>query len=197
MPLEIEGKYRVESHEPLRDRLKALGATCLGSVLETNEIFDRPRGTLRQRGCGLRVRSTVCEETGKRGATMTVKGPVQQGSFKSREELEVEVDDPETAGRLLAMLGFFRVLRYEKRRQSWQLDDCRIELDEPPHIGLFVEIEGPNEAAIRAVQRKLGPKDADHVRASYVAMLDEYCAEHGLNRQNLCLPDPGDRITSA
>lgn len=195
MPLEVEAKFRVESHDPVRQRLEGLGATCLGCVLETNDIFDRSRGTLRQRGCGLRVRSSVCEETAERRATMTVKGPVQEGILKSREELEIEIDDPETAGRMLALLGYVRVLRYEKRRQSWRLDDCRIELDEPPHIGLFVEIEGPDESAVLAVQQKLGWQDAEHVRASYVAMLDAYRTEHGLSRRDLPLPGTRDRRT--
>lgn len=111
---------------------------------------------------------------------MTFKGPVQPGPFKSREEQEIEVSDAETASRILHGLGFVMVLRYEKRRESWRLDDCRIELDEPPHIGLFVEIEGPGEAAIAAAAARLGLDDVVHEKASYVRMLHAYCVEHGI-----------------
>jgi len=57
MHLETEAKFRVEWHEPVRMRLEAAGATFHGRVLETNRLFDRPDGSLRQAGCGLRIRS--------------------------------------------------------------------------------------------------------------------------------------------
>ena len=178
--LEIEAKYRVASHEPIRKRLKSEGAESLGTVRETNEIFDAADGSLRLRGRGMRVRSTIDERTQQRCATMTFKGPVRPGPFKSREELEVDVSDAETASKILHRLGLVRVLRYEKRRESWQLNDCRVELDEPPHIGLFVEIEGPGETAITAVTARLGLDGAVHEKASYFGMLHAYCVEHAI-----------------
>ena len=179
--LEIEAKYRVESHDLIRDRLVAMGAEPLGTVVETNEILDSADGSLRRRGCGVRVRATIDEETRERSATMTFKGPVRPGPFKSREEQEIEVSDADTAVLLLRGLGFVRMLWYQKRRESWRLDNCRIELDEPPQIGLFVEIEVPGEAAISAVAKKLGLSGAVHEKASYVRMLLEYCSKNAIS----------------
>lgn len=189
MPREIEAKFRVESHDPLRERLKTLGATPLGFVLEANRIFDRPDGSLRREGYGLRIRSLTRSESAEASPTLTVKGPADAGPFKSREELEIRISEAETAADMLGLLGFVPVLRYQKRRESWHLGECRIELDEPPHIGLFIEIEGPTEAAIRAVQNKLGLKGSGHVKASYVRMLAEYCNQHGITNRVLDLPD--------
>ncbi len=188
MAFEIEAKLRVTSHERVRERLGALGATALGRVLETNRIFDLRDGSLRKRGCGLRVRSAVDEKTGQCRATLTFKGPVVPGPFKSREELEVLVSDAETTARMLGLLGFISILCYQKRRESWRLGDCRVELDEPPHIGLFVEIEGPNDSAILAVQADLGLGGATHLRASYIRMLAAYCDEHGIESRVVNLP---------
>ena len=148
MPLEIEAKLRVESLDPVRERLRAAGAELLGCVLEANRIFDRPDGSLRRGGCGLRVRSCVAESGDAPPATLTFKGPIVPGAFKSRDEVEVSVGDADVAVRILEALGFVVILAYRKRRESWRLRDCRVELDEPPHIGLFVEIEGPDDAAI-------------------------------------------------
>lgn len=189
MPSEIEAKFRVESHQPVRERLQAAGATFLTRVLETNVIFDRPEGSLRNRGCGLRIRSVKVEGGDDRRATLTFKGPVLAGPFKSREELEIEVNNAATAANIFHGLGFVRILSYQKRRESWRHRDCRIELDEPPHIGLFVEIEGLNEAAIRAVQAELGLVSTGHVKASYVHMLLAFCREHGVANRVLELPD--------
>ncbi len=189
MSTETEAKLRVKTHDPVRKRLQQAGATPLGCVVETNRIFDRPDGSLRGRGCGLRVRSTIAEDSGGRAATLTFKGPVQPGEFKSREELEASVDDAETTTGILEGLGFEVILTYQKRRESWQFLDCRIELDEPPHVGLFVEIEGPDEAVIRSVRDELGLGSASLERSSYVRMLFAYCRENGIADRTLKLPD--------
>lgn len=191
MAREIEAKIRVASHEPVRRRLGELGAKRLGCVLETNRIFDRSDGSLRNRGCGLRVRTTMpLDGKGTGTTTLTYKGPVQPGAFKSREELEVSVSNADTLAQLLFQLGCVQILQFEKRRESWLLGECRIELDEPPHIGLFVEIEGPDDAAIRAAIDSLGLADEPHVSASYVRMLADYCAEQGICNRVLRLADP-------
>jgi len=185
MATETEAKFRVGSHDGVRERLRALGAECLGVVVETNVILDRPDGSLRQAGCGLRVRSTRLADGSDGPATLTFKGPRRPGPLKSREELEVSVDDAPTAEQLLALCGYVTILWYQKRRESWIVGDCRVELDEPPHLGLFVEIEGPNEAAIASVQERLGLGGESHVRESYVRMLIEYCREHGIVERRL------------
>ncbi|MCH8148946.1 MAG: class IV adenylate cyclase [Planctomycetes bacterium] len=181
MSWETELKMRVASHDPVREKLHELRAALVGKFLEINEIFDRPDGALRRRGVGLRIRSTRPHQVGGDDLTiLTVKGPRLPGVVKSREEVEFPVPSAETASRALNLLGFVRVLRYQKRRESWRLGECRVELDEPPHIGLFVEIEGPDEGTIFAMRRTLGLDDAEPVAESYVHMLSAYCADHGI-----------------
>jgi adenylate cyclase class 2 len=188
MPLEIEIKLPVESHEVVRARLRSLGATFIGRVVESNSIYDRPDGWLRQRGYGLRVRENRSEDGGQLAATLTLKGPRRESAMKSREELEVRVDDGATTTDILNALGLVPILRYQKRRESWELGQCRVELDEPPHIGLFVEIEGPDEETILSARRELGLGGVKHHKASYVHMLMEYCLEHGIADRVVTLP---------
>ena len=118
---------------------------------------------------------------------MTFKGPVVPGPVKSREELEVGLSNGETTVQMLERLGFGCFLHYQKRRESWELGGWRIELDEPPHIGLFVEIEGPDAKTIRRVQAKLGLQEVPHTPASYARMLLVYCEEHNLSQRRLIL----------
>lgn len=185
MSVEIELKLRVESHGPVRQRLKEVGAGFLEAVLETNHIYDRPDGLLRKRGCGLRMRSAVPLDGAASRATLTFKGPRLATTLKSREELEIGVSDAEALARMLEGIGFVRILRYEKRRESWELDGCRIELDEPARLGLFVEIEGPNERTILAVQGKLRLDHAREIPTSYVGMLVAYCEANGITDRTL------------
>jgi predicted adenylyl cyclase CyaB len=183
MPIETELKLRVESHDALRERLGASGATFLRKVVETNCIFDRLDGMLQRHGCGLRIRSMIDAEGHAQPAMLTFKGPRRVGDLKSREELEVEIQDGAAAALILQRLGFQTVLCYQKRRESWRLGDCQVDLDEPACLGLFAEIEGPTAAAIRAVQQTLGLAGAKPIGISYVGMLLAYCeANHRSDR---------------
>jgi adenylate cyclase, class 2 len=173
MPTELEAKFAVENHEPLRQRLVALGARSLGRVIETNSIHDRPDGSFSRSGCGLRVRGLEVLEGEAASDTLTFKGPVQPGPFKQREELELPIAKADAMRRLLEAIGFVEVLRFRKRRASWQWDDCRVELDELPHLGRFVEIEGPGNAAVQAAREALGLAAAAHISRSYVGMLTD------------------------
>ena len=94
---------------------------------------------------GLRLRTNHDSATGTETHIITWKGPRQPGALKSREEVELTVTDPADAALLLEKLGYVKVLTFEKRRQSWQLGGCKVELDELPLLGSFVEVEGPGE----------------------------------------------------
>jgi len=190
MPLEIEAKFRVESHDAVRERLRVLSASFLERVVERNQIFDRPDGWLESRGRGLRVRWATNELGQELPAVLTVKGPRQPGAFKSREEIELAVGDAAQAALVLERLGYVPILTYEKRRESWRLGPCRVELDEPPRVGRFVEIEGPSEEAVARTQRDLGLEGATHLPASYVRMLIAWCNEHGQTERVLRLDNP-------
>ena len=185
---EIEAKLRVSSHDAVRERLRFLGATHVRTGIETNVIYDRPDGSLRKRGMGLRVRTVAADQGDAPPAMITVKGPRITDELKTREELEVQVDDPATAAAMLEMLGYRVILRYEKRRESWTLGECLVELDTPPHIGLFVEIEGPTAEAVQEARARLNLTGTPHVESSYVRMLLDLCRKKSLDPLDLPLP---------
>ena len=184
MSMEIEAKFRVDSHDPVRNRLREVGATFVAHMVETNRIFDARDGLLRARGEGLRIRVAVSED-GRASTTLTFKGPRLPGALKQREELEVSVSDGQTAADILDRLGYVQVLCYQKRRERWRLGACLVELDEPAKIGLFVEIEGPDAGEIEDVQGRIGLGDHKHVSSSYVRMVMHHCQEQGLVNRTL------------
>src|SRR5205823_1530650 len=57
MPLEIEAKMKVADFEPVRARLRKLGATRVGEVLETNAFFETADHALLREDRGLRLRT--------------------------------------------------------------------------------------------------------------------------------------------
>jgi adenylate cyclase class 2 len=101
------------------------------------------------------------------------------GPLKSREEIEVEVSDPDAAASLVERLGYLRTLSFEKRRESWELEGCKVELDELPHLGKFVEIEGPDEASVMRVRERLGLASRPIVKSGYISLLMSHLQERG------------------
>ena len=171
MPLEIEGKMKVENLDGVRRRLIECGAQRGGTVLETNIFFDTPDSSLVSHDKGLRLRTSRDQQTGELRHVATLKGPSHSGSLKSRQEIEFSLDKPEAFIEMLKEIGYQQILSFEKRRESWKLDDCQIELDELPMLGSFVEIEGPGEQCVMQLREKLGLANRPLIPTSYATML--------------------------
>lgn len=171
MPIELEAKLRVSNHDTTRGHLRAIGAEFRSRVLETNTLLDTPDGQLRGSGCGLRVRRAVNDENGTAVCTVTYKGPRAAGTLKQREEIETTVADGDAMQSLFQSLGYTQSLVFEKRRETWSLGGCLIELDDVAQLGLFVEVEGPDEATINKTIDALELQAVERVVDSYAALL--------------------------
>lgn len=158
---ESEIKIPVADLGLLRARLSASGAERISEKHEEqNVLFDDSQGRLSAAHRTLRLRRA-------RGrAVLTYKGPPAfQGPVKRREELEVEVPEPDTLERIIERLGFVARFRYEKRREEFRWRAFVVALDETP-IGSFVEIEGDADG-IAAAAASLGLDPDDSIRESY------------------------------
>jgi adenylate cyclase class 2 len=166
-PEETEIKVPVADLVPIRTKLVAEGARSHSEPhLERNVLFDDAKGHLIAEKKALRVRHA-------RGrGILTFKGPARfDGPIKRREELEVEVGDPDLLQTILERLGYVAKFRYEKRREEFRWKNCLVALDETP-IGFFVEIEGETEAIGEALSG-LGLRAEDAVRKSYAGLYRE------------------------
>src|SRR4051812_45455811 len=179
MPVEIEAKMKVPDHASPRAQLQQLGATKVGEFLEINTFFDTEDRSLLAADHGLRIRVKRDVKTNTEEFILTLKGPRLHGQLKSREETEVTVANARDMTTILEQLGFRVVLSFEKRRESWTLGGCHVELDEVPHLGTYLEIEGPGEEKVMKVREQLGLSDRPLVKASYIALLMTYLQEHG------------------
>jgi adenylate cyclase class 2 len=188
MPIEIEAKMKVDDHAAIRERLHECAAEHVGEFLEINSFFDTEDRSLLAADEGLRLRQRRDLATNDEAFILTFKGPRQHGPLKSREEIELTVGSGHDAMDLLLSLGFARVLTFEKKRQSWRLDGCQVELDDVPHLGLFVEIEGPREDLVMSVRDKLGLSARPVIKASYIAMLMTHLQERGIADRVVTFP---------
>jgi adenylate cyclase class 2 len=184
MSTEIEAKIKVEDLSVVRRKLVAIGAQRKRKDLETNSFFDTPEKTLQRADRGLRIRVAI-DESGTSRCTVTMKGPALAGEFKNREETEFSADDPPAVRKLFENLGYQLTLSFEKRRESWRLGGCEVDLDELPYLGNYVEIEGPGEKDVESVRRSLGLEDLPVIKTGYISMLARYVEEHGIEGQEI------------
>ena len=166
---EIETKLSVPSHEPVRVALKRLAAESVSVQFQKDIYFDTAQGSFIETDRCLRLR---CQKTGPTEQLyLTYKGPKQASEIKKRQEVELEVGDAHQAEHFLSALGYRRILIVEKERDLWRYGNCHVALDRLAGLGTFVEIEGPDDHTIRAVQESIGLKDSPHIQESYAAML--------------------------
>lgn len=179
---EIEAKFKVENFDRVRKMLRRCKARPLSSVLETDRFFDTPADQFRKADSTVRLRNFRVLR-GPRSLDvrpmLTFKGPAgKRTKLKIRPESQTRLDDADALLEILERLNLRQKLTLQKIRHSYQLGPCRVELDELPLLGAFVEIEGPDARTVLQVAKKLelsGPS----LKTSYTRLLTERCKELG------------------
>ena len=177
---EIEAKFHVQNLRKIELRLLELKAQLIQPrVHEVNLRFDRPDGELRNSFRVLRLRQDDI-------ARFTFKGPSveKEGGILSRQEIEFEVGDFDSAKHFLEAVGFQVVVFYEKFRTTYEINNTHIMLDELPY-GSFIEIEGENVETIRSVADALGLNWDAMVKAGYHALFERVAGKYGLDVSKL------------
>lgn len=162
--VEAEAKYRVLDPQPLLSRLSELGFSAGPTVFQRDEYYDTDDRKLRSLDYAVRVRRVAGEPM------IVLKGPRNWTPREeySRIELEFEAKSSEALARDLSARGLTVVWFFEKRRTSYRIQGSaiRVELDEIPELGFFVEIEGDFETG-RRIAAELGLQTSDRERRNY------------------------------
>ena len=189
--LEVEVKFWIVDLVALREQLLAAGAQLKKErVYERNVRFDTADEALLSRWELLRLR----QDTAVR---LTFKGPTPletQSEAKVREELEVEVSDFDTMALIIERLGLRPLQVYEKYRETFQIDDVEIVLDELPY-GNFVELEG-SEKAIKKMAFILELDWRNRILTNYLGMMAQLKAYHQLPFNDLTFSNFADLSVS-
>lgn len=171
---ETEIKLAVKDARSLRRLLREAGfVVSRRRVFEANTVFDTPELSLRTSSCLLRIRQAG------RAATLTFKGVPETSKFKSREELELKIDNAASMMAIMERLGYLRVFRYEKYRTEFHQPQRAgvAMLDETP-VGVYLELEGTPHWIDRTA-RRLGFQESDYITTSYGRLYLGWCAAHG------------------
>lgn len=164
---EIEVKFKVNSFDSIRAKLKKMGAGLVWEGMEESYFFDTRSKNLRKRGTILRLR-----RWDNHSNILTVKTKAfRNKKYKIKHEYEIEINDIKAAQELFFALGFVEYFRYKKYREHWRVSDASIELDKVEHL-LFVEIEAsPKE--IDRIADMLGLRWENVARQGYIGILEQ------------------------
>lgn len=177
MPTEIEAKFLNVNHDLIRTRLRELGARCTqANRLMKRITMDFADKRLRHTANGwVRLR----DEGDK--ITLTYK-QMNDRSLHGMKEVEVVVDDFSKAELFLRALGVERSAYQETKRESWELEEVEVDLDEWPWIHPFVEVEGPNEAAVWQAVERLG---LNRAQAQFGGVEVAYLAQYRVTEEEI------------
>jgi len=186
MSFEVENKYRLTvAVGQVEERVASLtGAEFEPGLVEIDQYYEHPDPAIRFRETdeAFRIRSIGNSNR------LTYKGPKLDAATKTREEIEVFLEDgPDGRDRMAAMIESLRfapvlVVRKTRRKASFKFEGRAFEvvLDDVEGLGLFVEIETIAEQqaeldqARDALLKLAGQLDlSEPLRRSYLGMLLE------------------------
>ena len=182
---EVEIKLRVGDAAAGRSLLRKAGfRVARRRRFESNAVFDRPGGQLRKHGMLLRLRRVGCR------AILTFKGRSVVGRHKTREEIELEITEPEPLTMILGRMGFREAFRYEKYRTDYELKGTEgvATLDETP-VGVYIELEG-TPGWIDHAARELKFTEDHYITKSYGQLYIEDCRRKGLAPRHMVFQHP-------
>lgn len=188
MPTEWEAVFWPINKDTVRAALSSAGAVMVFPErlmrrvnLYLPESVTTP-GFARVRDEGHRITLSVKDTSGTR--------------IEDKKEVQVVVDDFDSAQRLLRALSCKDKNYQESTRELWTLDGAEITIDDWPFLEPLCEVEADSEASVRAVAEKLG-FDWNTARFCSADKLyaEKYNVPHtaitqGIPRLTFDMPDP-------
>jgi len=148
---EVEVKILEVNKEEIVKKILDMGGEKIFEGNIVGIFFDK-ENKLKNSGRLLRLR----KEGGK--IELTYKEKISKDQTKIFEETEVEVDDFEKTKKIFESLGFKPGKKYPKHRESYKIENTRIEFDTFPEVPTFLEIESEDEKSVLEMAEKLGFK---------------------------------------
>ena len=133
--IEVEIKVRIKNKDEIAERLKKLGFKFIKRKFQEDIYFNGIDRDFRKTDEALRIR----DDNGT--YYVTYKGPKIDKVSKTREEIEVKIDDKEKMRLIFKKLGFKEVRPIRKVREIYKKDDITASIDDVEGLGLFLELE--------------------------------------------------------
>lgn len=176
--IEVEVKAKINNFEIMKEKLSKLNAIKVKREYQEDRYFNSPVKDFAKTDEALRIRKTLSKDY--KSLFITYKGPKIDKNSKTREEIEMEIEDEEKCSKIFKNLGFKEVRTVIKNRDYYKLNNFEISLDDVKGLNPYMEIEitlEDNEDYSEAQEdifnlfEKLGITDGFE-RTSYLELLE-------------------------
>ena len=137
--IEVEVKAKINDFDSVKKVLKEINAKKSHVEHQEDSYFNSPIKDFAKTDEALRIREVEIDKNSK--TFITYKGPKIDVKSKTREEIELEIEDPKKISRIFEHLGFKKTAKVIKNRTIYNLDQYIISLDEVEGLGPYMEIE--------------------------------------------------------
>lgn len=137
--IEVEVKAKINSFDEMRKKLDDLGAIKVKTERQEDRYFNSPVKDFAQTDEALRIRETRSNEN--HNLFITYKGPKIDAKSKTREEVEMEIEDADKCSKIFENLGFEEVRTVIKDREYYKYENYEISLDNVHGLEPYMEIE--------------------------------------------------------
>ncbi|WP_409200022.1 class IV adenylate cyclase [Methanobrevibacter sp. DSM 116169] len=176
--IEVEIKAKINNVDEIKSKINNLNIKKFKEELQEDLYFQSPIVDFAKTDEALRIRKTV--ENNIANIFITYKGPKIDSESKTREEIEMDIEDSEKASKILKRIGFTPVRCVKKRREYYQYEECILSLDFVEGLEPYMEIETVleddsqyknSQKKIFEIFKKLGIEDGFE-RDSYLELLE-------------------------
>lgn len=136
--IEVEIKVKIDNPNFIKNKFEKLNGKYILSLLHEDTYYNMPKRLrdFKQTDEALRIRKSLeynknsKEKTSKENYYLTYKGKKIDKTTKTREEIEVKVDNFENTKRIFNLLGFREFFTVKKKRELYEFnyDNSTIEL---------------------------------------------------------------------
>jgi adenylate cyclase class 2 len=137
--IEVEVKAKIDNFQDMEKKLENLGAIKSKKEFQEDIYFNSPIVDFAKTDEALRIRTTI--ENDNENIFITYKGPKIDSKSKTREEIEISIEDSEKCSMIFQHLGFTKVRAVKKNRQYYTYKNFEISLDDIEGLDPYMEIE--------------------------------------------------------
>ena len=137
--IEVEVKAKIDNFEDIKVKLNQINAVKTKTEEQIDRYFNSPVKDFAETDEALRIRETKTEDS--HNLFITYKGPKIDKKSKTREEVEMKIEDSDKCSKIFENLGFKEVRTVKKNREYFKLDNFEIRLDDVEGLEPYMEIE--------------------------------------------------------
>ncbi|MGN1363613.1 MAG: class IV adenylate cyclase [Methanobrevibacter sp.] len=176
--IEVEAKAKIDDFNEIRNKIENLGAELIKIEHQEDIYFNSPIVDFANTDEALRIRETSTDT--EHNLFITYKGPKIDKKSKTREEIEMEIEDKDKCRKIFEHLGFIEAREVIKDREIFKYKNYELSLDHVKGLGPYMEIEilvkdgtdyNDAQTGLFDLFNKLGINDGFE-RTSYLELLE-------------------------